>query len=1159
MSIGLRSILPALAALVVVSCTDAVRAKPDALTASGGAATILEQRIPCVADVGSALVRCGDVVAGGSGASHDIILGNQGGFVKLTSSNVRVVGQVFTFDVTLENKLAQSIGTTDDSSVDPSGIKVFFASGPTVTSGTGTMDFSDPTNGGAPMYDGVGTFTGSNQPFYRYQTMLRTGWTTSPKTWRIRFDPTVLTFSFTVLVSAPTVNEQGYVTGHPHLVTVSQGEKRAIGGTVVTAAGTPVSGRTITYTSSDPANAPVDVAGVVTGGAARGTATITLQSGAAPALYQTVVNVCPTIPTIASGAHISGTLDPADCFAPVLYGGSPPSAATIADMFHVSLTTGQQITVTLASAASTGLSLVNPSGVSETPLFVQAPTINWIAQSTGVYTLEAQSPASLGAVGYTLDVSVSVPSLMIAGVEQGGVPVDLSAAAGVFDVSFDSPAAGTLDLFLAPSANCGSGTIAPGDSLVASEVVPANRVVPTVLTVNSWALNASTKPRFLNGGYCLKSRLTSGSTTVVAPTVALTLANASRYSGVLTYTLTSAIGPPYFDSPQTGLRYYQGDLTVVVTPVDYSGAATSIASLSLTLGGANKTIVLTPAPGTQTFTGTFGSAASTPTASSIHQYFTTSASGDALSVTAATDGNGQPVSIAGAVGVTRVDNASPAPPTLLNGGNGLPPSNWVNGTFSFLNTFQATGGTTDPLEYLYISTTFGVHANDASFVALPGGTSIDVSACSLTGWPLAGSALLLPDAAAGAAPTQYRLRIFEYDALGNVRCTDLPNPFGVDKEAPTLTVTGPADKAVIASGASMTTAFADPVSGLVTNSEVTYSDTRNWTTCVYGTTGNGCTTAQGSSIDIDNGSGVEAYYALTASSVDRAGNAAPVVYRTYLLDHTAPQLGAVTVPQNLVGGSAQTFSSTATDNVDLQWANFDIQYSALTGVDLYSYAQGFGPSFDASLTTSASVTGTVPFFIQQLQATTASGMPIPFAGADSGEATAVNFRVFDAANLQSTVASAVIPTVNISSSVGFTPGTELDSFTIPVNPKSVNNGAGTALTSVPLTVNAVLQGSGAQQALVPFTLVCFYYQQTSAGHAADPSIPLGSYVQINCAAVASILDMPAVSRTFTFTVNGWNPPASLGTAGTLNVIAIGINSGGIGLVSPVSTNITLVP
>src|SRR6185295_1871675 len=98
------------------------------------------------------------------GMNFDRILGGQGALVRLASSGTAYDAgtQTLTSNVTVENLVAQAMNTADGTTPDAGGIKVFFHSGPTATSGTGTVSVANP--------DGVATFTQSNQPFFGYSS-----------------------------------------------------------------------------------------------------------------------------------------------------------------------------------------------------------------------------------------------------------------------------------------------------------------------------------------------------------------------------------------------------------------------------------------------------------------------------------------------------------------------------------------------------------------------------------------------------------------------------------------------------------------------------------------------------------------------------------------------------------------------------------------------------------------------------------------------------------------------------------------------------------------------------------------------------------------------------------------------------------------------------
>src|SRR5881396_28229 len=134
--------------------------------------------LTCAADVRAQTLSCTapSPDAGRAKLSADLVLGGQGTYVALRSSAVSYDAGTSTFqaDVTVQNLTALPLGTADGSMV--TGVKVFFHSGPNVVSGTGTVTVANP--------DGVGTFTGANQPFFRYTELLQTAQVSSARTWR---------------------------------------------------------------------------------------------------------------------------------------------------------------------------------------------------------------------------------------------------------------------------------------------------------------------------------------------------------------------------------------------------------------------------------------------------------------------------------------------------------------------------------------------------------------------------------------------------------------------------------------------------------------------------------------------------------------------------------------------------------------------------------------------------------------------------------------------------------------------------------------------------------------------------------------------------------------------------------------------------------------
>jgi hypothetical protein len=148
--------------------------------------------IACRADVVAETVSCvRPTVDPAPSLALSGILGGQGTYVQLTSSNVRYASGLFEADVTITNLIAQPLGTPDGTTV--TGISVFFHSGPVVTSGGGTVTVANP--------DGTGTFTAAGQPYFAYNTILHQDETSAGKTWQWNVPVTVTAFEFSVYVS----------------------------------------------------------------------------------------------------------------------------------------------------------------------------------------------------------------------------------------------------------------------------------------------------------------------------------------------------------------------------------------------------------------------------------------------------------------------------------------------------------------------------------------------------------------------------------------------------------------------------------------------------------------------------------------------------------------------------------------------------------------------------------------------------------------------------------------------------------------------------------------------------------------------------------------------------------------------------------------------
>jgi len=127
------------------------------------------------------------------------ILGGQDIYVRLTSTGTSYspATQTFSTTVGVQNLTRHVLGAAGG--ITPAGVRVFFETLPHVTDGTGTITVANP--------DGVGTFTGSGQPYFQYATTLPPLQLSDGRLWQFSMPATVISFAFAVYVEAPMSDE----------------------------------------------------------------------------------------------------------------------------------------------------------------------------------------------------------------------------------------------------------------------------------------------------------------------------------------------------------------------------------------------------------------------------------------------------------------------------------------------------------------------------------------------------------------------------------------------------------------------------------------------------------------------------------------------------------------------------------------------------------------------------------------------------------------------------------------------------------------------------------------------------------------------------------------------------------------------------------------
>ena len=397
------SLLAASLALAAAACTD--RANPLVPARGPGGGTpgtpVTIQALQCTASRTTLNVRCEPLRPGESDA-RGIIVGNQGVYVQLTTSNVAynaVTGR-FTFDATLQNLIEQPLGTTDGTTLDPGGIKIFFHSGPTVTAGSGVASV---------LPDGFGAFTAAGQPYYQYNEVLPNLDVSAAHLWTLIMPPTVTTFSFLLYVSAPVEYPNGYITLDGNLPEASYGyfhpgDTHPLVAVVKTAVGAVVPGAPVTFGTTDFNCAQVDPGGTVTG-VRYATCTITAVSGAVAGSMSFEVSGTTRAWTGATSADWNvGTNWGAGYVPAVADSVTIPTGVP----FFPALTSAVTVRgVTVADAATLSLGAFNLTADDNV---ASAPTTGGILSTTGRLVLAG------GTIGLPSTVHGRIPTFLVTGV-----------------------------------------------------------------------------------------------------------------------------------------------------------------------------------------------------------------------------------------------------------------------------------------------------------------------------------------------------------------------------------------------------------------------------------------------------------------------------------------------------------------------------------------------------------------------------------------------------------------------------------------------------------------------------------------------------------------------------------------------------------------------
>lgn len=872
----------------------------------------------------------------------------------------------------------------------------------------------------------------------------------------------------------------------------------------------------------------------------------------------------------------------------------------------VTLNVSQSVTFTAAVNADAGLATtvtwtasagtITSAGVFTAPA-TGNPGIAVCATSTVDTGKKGCAQVVVTAPTATIPATVSIASITAANLN---TPVNPAAVAGQIDVRLNvNPGNQTISKIVLVVGNVRADsqtfTAAQAAALrfAADEAVAAQTTFPQVLfSVNTAKFNATTGvPTWLNVAQGVSAQVytTQGGTATAATATAqttLTFANAN------TYVLTTSAGASATGA--NGYKYTSGSISASIIPVIYaSGLAFNAGTITFGAAGCDvtgpRTIALAAgtAPAyTATFTNSTGASAATNFRN--YQLVTANgacplATGEGFTVTATDNAGNQLFAAAApannAANLYRMDNVAPGLPTLIQN-PGARQNGWVNAAIGFTTT-NASSAANGMIVNGAADAGIGGYVRMARIAAATGGLVDAALAATASSTPT------LP--APSTSPTDYCLVISATDALGNETARPAAGAacsapavasatalaaqstmFGVDIAAPTIAFSaglgsnGRISAAAVGGEFQVTVLDTGTVgnAGMLSGSAVMGTVIiRNATVaspvCFVGAVVSGVCTA----VSVNAApafplvptttvaaSATPGYYTYVGYAQDAAGNASGTVTRVTAFDLPAnvPTLTTSVFTAPLTSGS-QSFSATAADNFDLRDVTYNLTYAGgLAGPIVYP-AITLASYNGTPLTNTAVPAGiTIANFVRQVENVTGVS-PMTVGGAFKPTQLQGNLR--DVVNNPSGAVNTPIGGAQVTTGVSYTAAAAaqlIDSWTISNAAGTlVSNNAGPAAAVNPLsvTLNADVFGPTATFN-APFARVDFY------------ALIGGQLVQIGTTTTYVTQDNGAANgRRHRYSIS-WTPGASWAAAAQA-LYAIGVNSAGDGLVSPVNGNVTV--
>jgi copper chaperone CopZ len=742
-----------------------------------------------------------------------------------------------------------------------------------------------------------------------------------------------------------------------------------------------------------------------------------------------------------------------------------------------------------------------------------------------------------------------------------------------------------------------------GDSLVAEQVYASASAIAASAGVESIKLSINTAyfgpvsgaPAFINREHTLKAKVVTlqNAQGSASNSVKLTLNNSD------TFGITTVVTNGSTATDVLGQLWQTGDLEITALPIIYSTASPTIQQVVLTPSGfsgapavASRTLTASPYKATWLKANLYNAGTGTKGSGGIEVAGGVATNGFILGIAATLNGNPMVLPPPAFTGV-RLDNKAPASPTFWANPN-IRQNGWINGAV-LLNASNAS----DPDGWLVNPANDAGVGGRTKFLRIGDGTAGTVAAALAA---VASSSAALPAPSGG--PTSYCAIATARDLLDNESALPAPSTtpcalppvasdvstllstllFGVDIAPPTIAFSGglTANQRINTPtvGAQFQVTVADlgaiGNSGMLSNSAVVGTVTiRNvaGTSCLIGAT---AVTTCDTPVSVNaappfplvpttvvGGTATTGYYTYTAYSQDAAGNKSATV--TMVIAHDdAVNLPSLTTASYFtpLSGGAVAFNANSSDNFDLWKATYTLTFGGgLAGpVRLPDVILN---TFNAPTLLNSNVPAgiTLANFVRQVQAVTGNA-PLAAAGG-AFKPTALTGFVLDAANTTSAPPTVtLIPGASVTTGVSYLgvadPNQQVWSWAITNAAANISGGfpapALAPVNPLAVTVNADVLCPTANCRPAPFARVDFYVLcQVYPG----ATCTAGQLYQVGSTASFSLVDNGVLVSGSKYTYSfSWTPGTTFG-AGLQSLYALGVNAAGDGLVSPVSSVITV--